>query len=51
MHFFLILAGAIMVGISYQTHNYFSPILLVQGMIIINYGITGLFKKKSLAHL
>ncbi len=39
--------GAILVGIAYQTQDKYSPIMLVQGMLMINFGLSKIFSKKE----
>ncbi len=42
------LCGVLMVGIAYQTNDKFSIILLVEGVIVINYAIMSRANKKSI---
>lgn len=40
--------GMLMVGVAYQINDKYSEILLIEGIIIINYGFYQFFKHKSI---
>lgn len=44
-----IVLGAVMIGISYEVDNMYSPLLLVQGIVMINLAIKSMGEIKSLS--
>lgn len=44
---FQIIVGAILIGLAYQASDQYSPVLFVQGMILINLAIYSYYKKKN----
>lgn len=46
-----IVIGLVMVGLAYQSDPNYAPVLFVQGMIFINFGVNDWGKKSSINHL